>query len=182
MWGLSHDSTTAIQGMLFVKCSSKRHGSLCLDLLYALGVMPWMFTVRRVDEGRLLEGCRGLGSVSVGLFGGVMDLECGFGFVCGLLAGTGLRISLSFLLSLLFPLLFLPSECLLLSPLKKTDLLYLILAELETCAHLEVGFQNGVGDIAEWYSCGMTVASFGEVGGYGDWYLLDVPGFRSCVG
>ena len=31
--------------MLLVKCSSTRHGSLCLDLLYALGVIPWIFTV-----------------------------------------------------------------------------------------------------------------------------------------
>ena len=110
--------------MLLVKCSSTRHGSLCLDLLYALGVIPWIFTVRKVDEG-LLEDCRGLGLVSVGLFGGVGGLESGFEFACGLLAGADLlRLGSSFLLSPLFPFLFLPLVCLLLSPLKKTDLLY----------------------------------------------------------
>ena len=65
MCGFSQDSVTAIQGVLLVMCSSIRLGSLYLDLLYALGVMPWMFTVMNVDEG-LLEGCTGLDLLAEG--------------------------------------------------------------------------------------------------------------------
>ena len=66
MWGFNQDSTIAIHGTSSVKCSSIKHVSLYFDLLYALGVIAWMFIVKHVDEG-LLGGCIDLCLVFVGI-------------------------------------------------------------------------------------------------------------------